>query len=223
MANIAVDRIVVKEAFALDALCIVVVAAIVANKDIVAVGIDSKGNVIGGKILVALRAKQVFVVKTMRANVGAVMNHSHLLFVEVFFAVLAKAIVLVQAVFADMNAFAVAIDDFPSFGAKILALLTEFGSVVTVVAEKPLGKFAGAGNAKPIGADLENLEIVGMVLANGDFGVEVRVHPITISAEAVAAIEVNVVFVTAVFFGLPKIGNAFKLGQFALNKVAIKF
>ena len=151
------------------------------------------------------------------------MNNSHLPFIEVFFAMLAKAIVLVQAMFADVNAFAVAIDDFPSFGAKILALLTELGFVlIAVVAEKPFGKFAGTGNAKPIGADLEDLEIIGMVLADRNLSVEVRVNPITIAAKTVAASDTNVMFVAAIFFGFPEIGDAFKLGKFALNKVAIK-
>lgn len=137
MAKFAVDRIVVKEAFALGALRVVVVAAIVANKNVIVVGVDSEGNVIGGEIFIALRAKQVFVVKATGANVGAVVNNGHLPFIEVFFAMFAKAIVLVQAVVADVNALAVPINNFPSFGAKILALLAEFGLVVAVVAEKP--------------------------------------------------------------------------------------
>ena len=222
MANVAVDRIIVEEAFALDALGVVIVAAIVANKNVIVVSVDSEGNVIGGEIFVAFRAKQVFVVKATGANVGAVVNHSHLAFIEVFFAMLAKAVVLVQAMFTDVNALAVPINDFPSFGAKILALLTEFGSFVAVIAEKFVRKFAGAGNAKSIGADLEDLEVVGMVLANGNFSVEVWMNPVRISAEAVPARDTNVMLVAAVFFGFPEIGDAFKLGQFTLNKVAIK-
>ena len=123
MANIAVDRIVVEEAFALGALRVVVVAAIVANKDIIAVLVDSEGNVVGRKVFVALVTKQVFVVKATGANVGAVVNHSHLAFIEVFFAMLAKAVVLVQAMFTDVNALAVPINDFPSFGANRIRIL----------------------------------------------------------------------------------------------------
>ena len=150
------------------------------------------------------------------------MNNSHLAFIEVLFAMLAKAVVFVQAMFTDVNAFAMTVNDFPSFGAKILALLAEFGFVVAVVAEQFGRKFASTGNAKPIGADLEDLEIVGMVLADRNLGVEVGVNPITISAEAVPASDTNVVFVAAVFFGFPEIWDAFKFGKFALNKVAIK-
>lgn len=222
LANVAFDRIVVEEAFAFDALRVVIVAAIVANKNVIVVRVYSERNVIGGEVFVALRAKQIFIVKATGANVGTVVNNSHLPFIEVFFAMFAKAIVLVQAVFADVNALAVAIDDFPSFGAKVLALLTELGSFVAVVAEKPFGKLAGTRNAKSIGADLENLEVVGMVLANGNLSVEIGVRPVRISAEAVTASNTDVMFVAAVFFGFPEIRHAFKLGKFTLNKIAIK-
>jgi len=134
VANIAVDRIVVEEAFAFGAFFVMIIAAIVANINIIAVGVDSEGNVLGGEVFVALRAKQVFIVKATGTNVGAVVDNGHLPSVEVFFAMLAKAVVLVQAMFTDVNALAVPINDFPSFGAKILALLTEFGSFVAVVA-----------------------------------------------------------------------------------------
>lgn len=59
-------------------------------------------------------------------------------------------------------------------------------------------------------------------MADRNFGVEVRMRPVRIAAKAVPARDTNVVFVAAIFFGLPKIGDAFKLGKFALNKVAIK-
>ena len=205
---------------ALSAPTVMIVAAVIANVDAIAVGVDSEGNFIGEEIFVALVAQQVLLVKAMRANIGAVMNHSHLAFIEVLFAMLAKAVVFVQAMFTDVNAFAMTVNDFPR--AKILALLAEFGFVVAVVAEQFGRKFASTGNAKPIGADLEDLEIVGMVLADRNLGVEVGVNPITISAEAVTASDTNVVFVAAVFFGFPEIGDAFKFGKFALNKVAIK-
>ena len=212
VAKFAVDRIVVKEAFALGALCVVVIAARVANIDIIAICVDSEGNVIDREIFIALRAKQIFVVKATGTNVGAVVNNGHFAFVEVLLAMLAKAIVLVEAVVADVDAFAVAIDNLPSFGAKILALLTEFGLVVAVVAEKFGRKFADAGNANSIGADLEDLEVVGMV----------GVRPVRIAAEAVPARDTNVMLVAAVFFGLPEIGNALKRGEFALNQIAIE-
>ena len=222
VAKVAVDRIVVEEAFTLGALGVVIIAAIVANKNVIVICVYSERNVIGRKILVALRAKQIFVVNATGANVGTVVDNGHLPFIEVFFTVFAKAVVLVQAMFTDVNALAVPIDDFPSFGAKILALLTELGSFIAVVAEQFGRKFASTGNANTIGADLEDLEIIGMVLADRNLSVEVRVNPITIAAEAVPASDTNVMFVAAIFFRLPEIGDAFKLGKFALNKVAIK-
>lgn len=61
-----------------------------------------------------------------------------------------------------------------------------------------------------------------MVVANGNFGIKVAVSPVRITAEAVTTANTNVVFVVAVFFSLPKIGNIFEFGEFALNQIAIK-
>ena len=61
-----------------------------------------------------------------------------------------------------------------------------------------------------------------MVVANGNFGVKVAVSPVRIPAEAVTTANTKVVFVVAVFFSLPKIGNIFEFGEFALNQIAIK-
>ena len=188
------------------------IAAVVTNIDAITVGVDSKGNVVGGEVFVAFRAKQVFIVKATGTNVGAVVNNGHLPFVVIFFAMFAEAIVLVQAMVADVNAFAVPIDNFPCFGAKILALLAEFGLVVAVVAEKFGRKFAGAGNANPISADLEDLEVIGMILPNRNLSVEVRVNPIRVAAKTTAASDTNVMLVAAIFFSLLEIGYVLKLG-----------
>ena len=64
MAKFAVNEIVVQEAFTIGTLRVVIIAAIVANKDIIAVSVDSKGNVIVRKIFVALRAEKVFIGKS---------------------------------------------------------------------------------------------------------------------------------------------------------------
>ena len=222
--KVVVEIIIMAKSFAFGALRVVVIAARIANIDVIAIRINSERNFIGEEIFVALVAKQVLIVKAMRANIGAVMNHSHLAFVEIFFAMFAQAVVLVQAVVANMNAFAVAVDNLPSFGAKILALLAEFFFIrIAVVAEKPVGNFLATRNAKPISSNLENLEVIGMVLTNGNFGVEFGMKPVDVTAKAVAAHDLDSVFVAAVFFGLPEIGNAFKLGNFALNQIAIKF
>lgn len=61
MANIADNRIVVEELFALGATNVVIIAARIANVDVVAVLVDSKGNFIGKEIFVALIAKQIFI------------------------------------------------------------------------------------------------------------------------------------------------------------------
>ena len=209
---------------ALRAPTVIFVTAVIANVDSIAVSVDSERNFIGEEIFITLVAKQILLVKAMRANIGTVVDKGHLVSIKIFLTMLAKAIVFVQAVVANVNAFAVPIDNLPSFGAKILALLAEFFFIrIAVVAAKSVGNFLATRNAKPISSNLENLEVIGMVLTNGNFGVEVGMKPVDVTAKAVAAHDLDSVFVAAVFFGLPEIGNAFKLGDFALNQIAIKF
>ena len=62
-----------------------------------------------------------------------------------------------------------------------------------------------------------------MIFANRDFCVKVGMRPVGIVAEAVAAGNVNVALVAAIFLCEPKIGSVFKFGKFALNEVAVKF
>ena len=64
MAKFAVDRIVVEELFALGTLSIIIIAAMIADIDVVAVLVYSKGNFIGKEIFVALIAQQIFISKT---------------------------------------------------------------------------------------------------------------------------------------------------------------
>ena len=66
------------------------------------------------------------------------------------------------------------------------------------------------------------MKVKSMVLTNRNFGVKVWMRPIRISAKTISASDVNIMFVATIFFGLPKIGDALKFGNFALNKVAIK-
>ena len=141
------------------------------------------------------------------------MNHSHLAFVEIFLAMFAEAVIFVQAVIANVNALAVAVEDFPSFRSIIFTLLTEFAVVVVAVIAKKLRiKFAGARNAKSVSTNIESLEVVLMVSANGNFGVEVGVRPVCVSTKTVTARDMNGMFVTAIFFGLPEVRNALKFG-----------
>ena len=141
----------------------------------------------------------------------------------IFLATLAKAVVLVQAVGANINALTVAVNHVESFAAMFLALLTEFVFVrVATGTVETFGSFIAAGNAQAISTDLKRLEVVSMIGANRNFSIEVGVAPISIPAKALALAKVDAVFVAAIFFGLPEIGDAFKLGKFALNKVAIK-
>ena len=123
-----------------------------------------------------------------------------------------------------MNTFTVAIDSVESFAAIFFAMLTKFAFIrIAIGAVKSFGNFVGARNAKSVGTDIKGLEVVSVVSANGNFCVEVRMVPISITAEAVALANVNVVLVAAIFFSEPEIGNVFEFGQFALNQIAIKF
>lgn len=213
-----------EEFFALGALRVIIVTARITNVDTIAVAIDSERNFISQKIFIAFVATQIFIRKAAGANIGAVVDNGHLIFVEVLFAMFTEAVILVQAMIADMNAFAIAVNDAPSFRAIVLALLAEFVFIILAIVAIETGRnFVSTGNAKAIGACLENLKVISMVLANGNFSVKVRVRPISIPAKAITASNVNIMFVAAVFFGFPKIRDALKLGKFALNKVTIKF
>ena len=209
--------------FTFGAKGVVIIAAVITNINIIAILVDSKRNFVGKEVFVAVVAKQVIVRKTTGANIGTVMDHSHLAFILVFLAVLTEAVIFVQTAFADVNMLAVAIDNFPCFGAIIFAIMAELATIViAILTEKFRRNFVGAGNAQPVGADIENFKVMGVVLANGNFCVEVWMNPVTITSKAVTARDMNGMFIPTIFFSLPEIGHAFKLGKFTLNQIAIK-
>ena len=72
-------------------------------------------------------------------------------------------------------------------------------------------------------ADLKIFEVVRMVVANGNFSVEISMNPVSVSAETGAVTNVNAMSVAAIFLSEPEVGHAFKFRDFALNQVAIKF
>ena len=199
------------------------VAAVAADKNVVAVGVKRRVNFVGVKVLVANVAKHEVIFDAMGTNVRAVAGLENLCDGAILFAVFAKAIVMIEAVLADVNALAVTVNDFPRFGTGVVALLAVFVFVgVAAVAIKPAGNFVATANAQAVSPDIEDFEIVEMIFANGDFRVKVGMRPIRIAAEAVAGVNVNVAFVVAVLFGEPKIGSVFEFGKFTLNEVAIK-
>ena len=154
---------------------------------------------------------------------GTVAGNGERVFGIIFVAVLAEAKMLVEAMFTDVNNVAIRVENVPSFRAVGLALLTKFGvAVITVMAVESVRNFVTAGNAQAVSTNGKSLEVVRMVVANGNFGVKVAVSPVRIPAEAITTSNTNVVFVVAVFFSLPKIGNIFKFGKFALNQIAIE-
>ena len=175
------------------------------------------------KIFVAKVAKHEVIFDAMGTNVRAVAGLENLCDGAILFAMFAKAVMRVEAVLADMNSFAVAVDDFPRFGTRFVAVLAKLVFVgVTAVAVQSAGNFVAATNAQPVSPDIEDFEVVEMIFANGDFGVKVGMRPVGIAAEAVAAGNVNVAFVAAIFLCEPEIWSVFEFGKFTLNKVAIK-
>ena len=126
---------------------------------------------------------------------------------------LAEAIMFVETTFADVNALTVAINDFPSFGAKIFAILTELVTVMLAVITHKFGRnFAGAGNAKTICSNIEKFKVMGVVLADRNLGIEVRMRPVRITTKATATSDMNVKFIAAIFFRLPQVRNVFEFG-----------
>ena len=131
---------------------------------------------------------------------------------------LAEAEIFVETTFADVDTLAVAINDFPSFGTIIFAIMAELATIViAILTEKFRRKFVGAGNAKTVGAYIENLIVVLMVSTNGNFSVEVGVTPVRITAKTIAASNMDAMFIATIFFGLPEVRNTFKFRKFALN------
>ena len=153
------------------------------------------------KIFVAKVAKHEVIFDAMGTNVRAVAGLENLCDGAIFFAMFAKAVVMIEAVLANMNSFAVTVNDFPRFGTGVVAFLAVLVFVgVTAVAVQSAGNFVAATNAQAVSSDIKDFVVIVMIFANGDFGVEIGVRPVGIPAEAVAAGNVNVAFVATIFF-----------------------
>ena len=125
--------------------------------------VDSKRNFISKEVLVALCAKQIFVSKTTRTDIRAVVYHDHLASIVIFLAMFAKTIMFVETTFANVNALTVVIDNVPRFRAIIFAILTELATVMlAILAEKFGGNFTRAGNAKTICSNIEKFKVMGV-------------------------------------------------------------
>ena len=193
------------------------------KENFVAVRISDIRKFATQEIIVAFVTDSEIVSKTLRTNTRTIADNGERVLGVIFVAVLAESIMFVKTMFTNVNDFAVRIENVPSFRAVSLALLTKFAvAVIAVVAVKPVRNFVAARNAQAVSTNGKSLEVVRMVIANGNFGVKVAVSPVRIPAEAVTTANTNVVFVVAVFFSLPKIGNIFKFGEFALNQIAIE-
>ena len=188
------------------------------KKNFVADRISEVREFAAQEIFVAFVTDGEIVSKALRADAGTVADNSERVFRKVFVAVLAEAIILVKAVFTNMNNVAVRVENVPSFRAVGLALLTKLAvAVIAILAVKPIGNFLAARNAQAVGANSKSLEIESVIVANGNFCVEIPMSPVRIPAETRAAPDMDIVFVAAIFFSSPEVRNALKCRKFALN------
>ena len=111
---------------AVGASQVIFFAAIPADVNPLAIRGCRGNNFVSRKIFFALVAKHEVVFEATGTNVGAVARFDNLFDWVIFFAVFAKAIVIVETMFADVNALAVAVDDFSRFGVILVAFLTVF-------------------------------------------------------------------------------------------------
>ena len=148
------------------------------------------GKLIAQEIFITFVTDSEIVGKTLRADAGTVADNSERVFRIIFVAMFAEAIMLVKTVFTDVNNVAVRIENFPRFRSIIFAFLAE-----------------------AVGTNREIFEVESVIVANGNFGVEIPVSPVRIAAEARAAPDMDVVFVAAVFFryGVPSLIIQFNL------------
>ena len=164
------ERVDVNEIAALGASAEMFFAAVAADKNVVAIGVNGRFNFVSVKIFVANVAKHEVIFDTKGTNVRAVAGLDDLLDGAILFAVFAKAVMIVEAMLADANSFAVTVDDFPRFGTRFVAVLAELVFVgVATVAIKPAGNFVAATNAQPVSPDIEDFEVVEMIFANRVF------------------------------------------------------
>ena len=89
--------------------------------------------------------------------------------------------------------------------------------MLAILTEKFKRNFARAGNAKPMCSNIENFKVMGVVLPDRNLVIEVGMRPVRITTKATATRDMNVKFIAAIFFRLPQVRNAFKLGNFTLN------
>ena len=114
-AKFVLEQIHVNEFIAIRARIVMIFAALTTNVNSIAISVNRGNNFVSGKVFVALVTKQVFVFEARGANPRTVARFNDLFSWVVFFAEFAKAIVVVEAMFADLNSLTMAVYDFPSF------------------------------------------------------------------------------------------------------------
>ena len=77
------------------------------NVNSIAVGANSIVNVLVGKILIALIAQGIMLLKTVMANVGEIANVMHGFNMEKFTTMLARAIIFIEAIITNKNPISV--------------------------------------------------------------------------------------------------------------------
>ena len=199
-----------------------ILPATFADHDFLTVPIVSVRHIVPVVQFTAFGTFTAIFLDAIRADVGIV-NTAHIAARIIFVAVATEKIAVFQTVLADICVFAICVDDVSGGITATPAFVTRlplFG--VAPFAIKFFVNLVAATDAQTIGADLERLVIVKVILMDRDSCVELRIKPIFVSAETGTGVNLYSAFVSAIFFSPPEIGNPLKLGNFALNKVTIQ-
>lgn len=218
----AVHGVIVAALAAMPAPFVIVVAAVIAYHNLVVVLIVSVVHVTLVMKFAALGAFAAIFFEAVRAYVGTVYA-SHVTARIVFVAMAAKQITVFKANVANVDMFAVFVDDVSGAVTAASAFVASFAiSGIAIFAVKVFGNFFTATNAKPIDADSKSFEVVKVIVVNGNRRSKVGERPILVTAEAVAGIDVNVAAVIEVSLAVPSVGHFFEQGNFTLNDVKVK-
>ena len=171
-------------------------AAIVTNENGIAVSVVGVVHVVPMMNFAALGTFRAVIFNAVLANIG-VIDKGHLVAGVILVAVATIAEVFFETIRANVNSFAVSVENTGngvSAAAAFVAGLAAFR--IAVIAVQSRRNFLAARNAQAVSSDGKSLEIVEVILVDGDFRAEIRNFPILVAAETVVRIDVNVPLVS---------------------------
>jgi len=223
VAAYAVHGLIVAALAAMPAPFVIIVAAVIADHNLVTVLVVSVLHVTLVMKFAALGAFAAIFFEAVRADVGTV-DARHVTARIVFVAMATKLIAVFKASVANVDAVAVFVDDVSCTVATTTTFVANFAiSGIAVFAVKVFGNFFAAANAKTVDAHGKSFEVVKVTVVNGNRRSKVGERPILVTAVAVAGVDVNATAVVEVSIAVPNVGNSFKQGYFTLNDVEVKF